>query len=94
MANQYDSTTVFDDGFHAAETLLPKGRVSYTHGLVQQQYVRSKTHCNRNGQPHLHAAGTSFDRNIQKVFDSGKIDDLVESGVYFSLVHAQNDAIG
>ena len=32
----------------------------------------------REGQPHIHAAAVALDRRVEKLFDLGEGDDLVE----------------
>ena len=39
-------------------------------------------------KPHLHPARVSLDRCIEKTFDAGEGDDLVELGAYLGARHA------
>ena len=42
------------------------------------------------GEPYIHAAGISFHGSVQKLFDTGKIHDCVESFFDFPAFHSEN----
>src|SRR3981081_377527 len=49
--------------------------------------------CDGEGQAHVHAARGTLHRRVDKPFDFGKGDNLVELAIDFSFVHAENRAV-
>ncbi len=49
--------------------------------------------CDREPEPHLHAARVTLHGCVQELLDTGKIDDLIERRVDLALAHAENRAV-
>ena len=44
-------------------------------------------------EPDIHPARITFHRRVEKLFDFGKRDDLIELSANFGAVHAENCAV-
>ena len=63
---------------HLAQAFLLKLGVADRQHLVDDQDLRLQMRRDREGEPHIHAAGIALDRRVEELLDLGEGDDLVE----------------
>src|SRR5882672_4795610 len=79
--------------FHLRLAFLLKLGIADRHHLVENKYVRFEMSGDGESQPQVHAARVVFDRNIQKLFDSGEGHDLVKLILDLALLHSDDCAV-
>ena len=78
---------------HAAEAFLLEGRVAHGEHLIHDENVGLQVRRHGKGQPHIHAAGISFDRRIDELSDFGELHDPVELLGHLGARHAEDGAV-
>jgi hypothetical protein len=78
---------------HEVDALALEGQIADRQHLVQQQDVRLQVSRDREGQPHVHAAGVPLHRCADEVADLGEGDDGVELARDLGFAHAQDRAV-
>src|ERR1700722_10988288 len=93
MGNEQYCGTTAEYLPHALDALLLKGRIAHAENFIDDQYIWIHMRSDRESEPGEHPGGVAFHRSVNKIFDSGKGDDLVELRLDLSLGHTQNGAI-
>src|ERR1044071_1672153 len=93
MTHKQHRPTFFRYFTHFPERLLLKRGISDRQHLVNDQDFWLEVGSNREGKPHIHAAGVAFDRRVQKPFDFGKTYDFIKPLPYLTFAHSKNGTI-
>src|SRR5262245_61893995 len=70
MADQKDRPAAAGDLTDFADAFCLKGSITHGEYLVEHENIRLEMRRDRERQPHIHAAGITFDRRIEKRLDS------------------------
>jgi len=75
------------------ETLVGEPFVADGEHFVDQQHVGVDVNCNGEPEAHVHPGRVGLHRRVDELAQLGKVDDLVESLLDFTLGQAEHDAV-
>src|SRR5215813_1148075 len=89
MADEQHRSPLFCDVVHFAQALLCERTVSDREHFIHYQYFRLQVSRHREGQSQVHSTRVMFDRSVDKLFDLGEGDDLIELISDLTELHAE-----
>ncbi len=87
------SAFVRGDVLHFSETLCLKLGVAHGQDLVDQKNFGIEVGGDGEGEPHIHSARVPLDRGVEKPFDFGEGDDLIEFSFDLRALHPEDCAV-
>ena len=78
---------------HFSEALFLKFGIADGQDLIDNQNFRLKVRGDRERKPHVHSRRIMLDRRVEKLFDFGKVNDLIELPADLPLRHAEDRAV-
>ena len=93
MAHKEDCAAAARNIVHFPNAFFLEGGITYGEDLIHKKYFRIQVRGDGKRQAHIHAAGISLDRCIQKFLHSGKCGNVRETGADFPAGHSQDGAI-
>ena len=79
VADEQDGAVLVDGNrLHLAQRLFLKACIAYRKDLINDQDLRLQMRRHSERQPDIHAAAVALHRRVEKSFDFGEVNDLVE----------------
>src|SRR5688500_4219129 len=78
---------------HFAKALLLEIRIPYGQHFIHNKNIGFEVSCHGKGKAHIHSGGVAFYRCIDKLFYSGKFNDLVKFLFDLLALHTEKIAV-